>query len=220
MMKYSRILFVSCTAYLIMACHVAYAYTNDTFRYPFYLGLTGGYGETTWEGLVPPKNKQNFAMAMSAPVRVNEGGFVGGVFVGYEFLPVFAVELGYFSYPDATVKMDEQSIVTSMHEQMIEMSTGTEVVALTGKVMMLIPHTSIRAYSSAGIAGMHRWDSINDCWRATPTFGVGFNYNITDRYMVELAGNYTAGYGEAELSPVEDYMPFVYSVFLRLGVRF
>jgi opacity protein-like surface antigen len=87
------------------------------------------------------------------------------------------------------------------------------------KIMMIIPTTDIRAYSSFGAAEVRRSDGISNHWRASPTFGLGINYNITERIMAELGGNYTAGWGESELSPAEDYYPFLYSVFLRLGVR-
>src|SRR5579871_4456332 len=67
----------------------------NKYKYPIYLGITGGYGWTTWGGLVPPKNKQNFATNMSTPTYINEGGTLWGVFAGYEFLPYFALEGAY-----------------------------------------------------------------------------------------------------------------------------
>ena len=85
--------------------------------------------------------------------------------------------------------------------------------------MLVIPRTAIRAYSSAGAAEVHRWDEVNDNRRVTPTFGLGFNYNFTPHIMGELGANYTAGFGESELNPAEDYMPFLYSAFLRIGYR-
>ena len=57
-------------------------------------------------------------------------------------------------------------------------------------------------------------------WRVSPTFGVGFIYPITNHIIGELAGNYTAGFGESQLNPVDTYYPFLYSVTARLAYRF
>jgi hypothetical protein len=37
--------------------------------------------------------------------------------------------------------------------------------------------------------------------------------------MAEIAGSYTAGFGESELEPVYDYIPFLYAVVLRIAYR-
>jgi hypothetical protein len=190
------------------------------FRYPIYVGITGGYGATTWEGLVPIKKNQSGAMIMSTPVSVTEGGAVWGVFAGYEFIPYFALEGSYMRYPNAKVSFDEFSIYTFDHDGDTELSTHTETVSLMGKIMLIIPTTRVRAYSSAGVAGSHRWDAISDRWRVTPTFGIGFNYPLTPHIMSEVGASYTAGYGTSELNPAENYMPFLYSVFLRFAYRF
>ena len=74
--------------------------------------------------------------------------------------------------------------------------------------MLIIPNTQMRFYSSAGAANVHREDMIVDEWRVSPTFGVGFNYHISEHLMGELAGNYTAGFGESQLNPTYTYFPF------------
>lgn len=193
---------------------------SEAFRYPFYIGIESGYGATTWEGLVPSEKNQNPAMMLSTPKSVTEGGAVWGIFAGYEFLPYFAVEANYMRYPNAKLSFDEFSIYAFDNDGYTELSTHTETVSIMGKIMLVIPTTTIRAYSSAGVADTHRWDQMNDKWRVSPTFGLGFNYNITPHIMTELAGNYTAGYGESQLDPTFSYMPFLYSVALRLAYRF
>jgi opacity protein-like surface antigen len=192
----------------------------DKFKHPFYFGVTGGYGSTTWGHLVPPKEKQNAAMLLATPLKATEGGGLWGVFVGYEIIPTFALEASYSRYPNATIFYSPLSIFSFEHDGVTEVTTKTETVSLLAKFMLLIPHTAgVRAYSSAGAAEVHRYDMIQDRWRLSPTFGVGVNYNITDRIMLEVGANYTAGYGEAELDPTQDFVPFLYSVFGRLAFR-
>ena len=77
-------------------------------------------------------------------------------------------------------------------------------------------YSSIRTQS----ANLHREDMIVNEWRVSPTFGVGFIYPITNHIIGELAGNYTAGFGESQLNPVDTYYPFLYSVTARLAYRF
>ena len=194
--------------------------SGNKFIHPFYIGVTGGYGSTTWDGLVPSGSNRGTAMLLSTPVNVHEGGGTWGVFVGYEFIPFFALEASYNKYPNAKIFFDPMSLVAFENNGMTELNTSTDSVSVMGKIMLIIPHTDIRAYSSAGIARVHREDPLKESWRLSPSFGVGFNYNFTDHIMGELGANYTGGYGESEINPAEDFVPFLYSVFLRVAYRF
>ena len=191
----------------------------DVFKHRLYLGGEGGYGSTTWQGLVPSFDKQNTAINISMPTYVHEGGDVWGGFLGYELSPYFALEASYMRYPNAKVLFDEYSLFAFEHDDRISFETKTAQASVLAKVMLLIPETQFRLYSGAGIAKVYRSDEINDQTRVSPTFGVGINYNVTPRIMLEIGGSYTAGYGESELNPIEDYVPFLYAVFLRAAVR-
>lgn len=188
-------------------------------RHPFYIGAIGGYGSTTWDGLVPSSGNQNLAMSMSTPTEVDEGGAVWGVLLGYEFNPYFALEANYLRYSGAEVSFDTQSLFAFNHNNATSFTTHTESTSLMGKIMLIIPNTRIKAYSSAGLANLHREDIILDDWRISPTFGVGFIYPVTEHFMAELAGNYTAGFGESQLNPADTYYPFLYSATFRLAYR-
>ncbi|MBA3662118.1 MAG: hypothetical protein H0W64_10340 [Gammaproteobacteria bacterium] len=200
---------------------VAHASTNayeELYRRPFYLGFITGYGSTTWQMLVPG-DTDNDALIISTPQTVKEGGAIWGFFLGYELMPTFALETNYLRYPNAKINFDEMSLV-AFEYGLTELVTHTETASLMAKFMVFIPYTAIRAYSSAGVAGVHRYDQLTNCWRASPTFGLGLNYNFTERVMGEIGLNYTGGYGESELNPVENYVPFLYSAFLRFAIRF
>jgi hypothetical protein len=193
---------------------------EEPFKYRMYLGGIGGSGSTTWGGLVPTRENQNVAMSLSTPTKVTEGGGVWGFFGGYEFTPFFAVEANYMKYPDATVFFDSMSLFSFINDNLTEFTTKTETVALMGKIMLVIPKANIRAFSSVGAAEVHRQDDLYNHWRLSPAFGVGLNYNFTPHFMGEIGGNYTAGYGEAQLNPTDVYFPFLYSVTLRFAYRF
>lgn len=191
----------------------------DPFLHHLYLGGSAGYGSTTWQGLVPSAEKQNIAISMSTPISTSEGGGVFGAFMGYEFTPYFALEANYMHFPNATLLFDETSLFAFDHDDNTTMLTRTEMLSFIAKIMLIVPNTRVRAYSNFGIADIHRDDDLKDHWQVAPTFGFGLNYNITPRIMAELAANYAAGYGESEINPVDDYIPFLYSVSFKLAYR-
>jgi opacity protein-like surface antigen len=193
---------------------------EQAFQHKAYVGALGGFGSTTWQGLVPAQEKQNMAISISTPVSVEEGGGVWGLAAGYELTPYFALEANYQHYPKARVIFDPESLFAFEQEGDLSFETNTEVFSLSGRLMLVIPQTLTRVYSSIGLARVQRDDIINQDWRFAPTFGLGVNFNFTDHVMGEIGSNYTAGYGESELNPAEDYVPFLYSVFLKLAYRF
>lgn len=193
------------------------AQAEDKFRYPFYFGVGAGYGATTWKQLV--SNNQTAAMTLSTPIATNEGGTVFNIFGGYEVIPAFAIEASYLHYPSTKVIFDEMSLFAFDHGS-TELTTRTETLSLSGKFMVVIPRTTIRAYSSVGAAGVHRDDYVDNTWILAASFGAGFNYNVTEHVMLELGANYATGSGQAELDPAEHYVPFTYAVFARTAYRF
>lgn len=195
------------------------SFANSAYCNPFYVGVTGGYGTTTWANLVP--KEPNAAMSLSTPTDVSEAGTIWGVYGGYEVLPCFAFEGSYMRYPKARLYFDELSLFSFYHDDRTELTTRTESVSLVGKVMMFIPCVrNLRAYSDFGAAEVHRYDAIVDRWRLSPTFGAGFNYLLNPHTMIELGTEYVAGYGQSELDPADHFIPFLYSGFLRLAYRF
>jgi hypothetical protein len=216
--KYKRFMIASLLAPLAVTCNAETSACGDFCR-PFYVGATAGYGSTTWSGLVPNNSNQNDAMVLSTPINVEEGGALWGLFAGYEFNSFFALEAGYMRYPVARVNFDPDSLFTFNNDGQTSFYTHTETGSLIGKIMMMIPRTKARAFSSAGVAVVHRWDQLANQRRVTPTFGLGINYNFTEYIMAELGGSYTAGFGQSELNPANDYMPFLYAGYFRLAYR-
>lgn len=187
-------------------------------RHPFYVGISGGYGQTTWGMLVP--DEPNMALESATPISVTEGGGLIGAYAGYEILNTFAFEASYMRYPDAQLTFGPTSWFVFDHNGQNEFTTHTESVSLVAKLMVLIPHTPLRGYASFGAAGVHRFDEIANRWRASPTFGAGINCLLTDYLMAEFGTEYVAGYGQSEVDPAEHYIPFLYSGFARLAYRF
>jgi hypothetical protein len=188
-------------------------------QHPLYAGVTIGYGTTTWDGLVAP-NDEAFVMSVSTPTSVNEGGTIGGVFVGYEVFPSFALEFSYTHYANVKMYFDQYSLVTYEYN-LASLVSHTNNYSFVGKFMVPVPYVhNARVFSSVGPAVTHRQDTIYDHWQLTPTFNFGFDIDVTEHIMAEVGANYTAGTAISELDPVVDYIPFLYSGFARLAWRF
>jgi hypothetical protein len=196
------------------------AASNAIFNRSLYMGGIGGIGSTTWQGLVPSKDHQNFAINMSTPIKVREGGNAWGLMGGYEISPYFALEASYAHYPTAKIGFDAISLFSFDNEGLEQFDSETETYSLAAKVMLIIPNSNFRVFSSAGVTKLHRQDIIMDDWRLTPNFGVGVNYHLSEHLMAELNGNYTAGFGESQLNPTDTYFPFLYSLTFRLAYFF
>lgn len=189
-------------------------------QHPIYVGFLGGFGSTTWNGLVPEHANLNEAITLSTPTHVEEGGGVWGAFVGYELFSTLALELTYLKYPHGEVFFDPYSLFSFTHDELTTFSTNTETLNLMAKIMMQIPTTALKLYSSVGVATIHREDLLLNDWRWSPAFGMGLNANISEHIMAEIDGNYTAGFGESQLNPTNTYFPFLYAVTFRLAYRF
>lgn len=185
-----------------------------------YVALLGGAGSTTWDGLVPAVDKQNDALMMSTPQRVMEGGFVWGVLAGYEFTPFFALEMDFRKYPKASIFFAEDSLFTFDHDGEQSFISRTESMGLMAKIMLVVPRTNLRVYSSAGFANVHREDNLCHETLFSPAFGVGALTDLNEHLFAQLGFHYVAGYGESDLNPSEVYIPFLYSGFISLGFRF
>jgi hypothetical protein len=196
------------------------AHAKTQAHHPFYIGAIGGYGSTTWKGLVPSKENQNDALMLSTPISVEEGGGVWGVLAGFEFTPYFAIEANYMRYAVTNVHFDSMSLFAFFHDGLETLTTQAESVSLIAKLMVPIPHTQIKIFSGTGVAGVYRKDIIVDDWRPGPAFSMGLNYDFTEHLMGEIAGNFIAGYGESQLNPADTYFPFLYSVAAHLMYRF
>lgn len=213
-------LFIFLCLSFIFSTSFSYSVTTSQKKHPLYVGLIAGYGSTTWQGLVATEKNQNVALMLSTPTEAEEGGATWGILAGYEFTPYFALEANYVKYPESTIYFNPVSLYSFTHEGALSFSTKTKSVSLMGKIMLLFPDSNWRVFSGAGAAALYRKDSIVNDWRLTPTFGLGVNYNFTEHLMGELVGNYTAGFGESLLSPVDTYFPFLYSITAHLAYRF
>ena len=192
--------------------------------HPFYLGAAAAYGSTDWSMMTAkctPDDWQCTMIGMSVPIAADDNGFVGGVFIGYEIKDFFAVEANYAHFPKATISFDPNNFYPDLlPDGVTEIGSNTDVFYILGKFMTQLSTTPFRAFASAGIDFTYRYDVLADTIRIAPTFGVGINYLATEHFMLEFAFQYIAGYDKSSVTPAVDYIPFLYSLGLKVAYRY
>lgn len=218
-----------CVTPLVFCLH-AYskpANFNYYFHHPAYVGLLGGFGSTDWSMLVADCNNPwgtfgsscSSTVPSSAPIQAGDKGFVWGAVVGYEIQPHFALEAAYEDFPNTTVVFGDENFYNASMSAFSFVSQ-TDAYSLVGKFMVQIANSGVRGFANAGAALTHRSDMLNNIYHFTPTFGFGFDYVFRRHWMFVTGFQYYCGYGEANLTPAVNYIPFLYSLHVVMAYRF
>ena len=195
--------------------------------HPFYLGGGLGYGNTDWSEITTSPGLENLA-TQGAPISATGDGFAWGAFMGYQFSEHFTVEAIYTKYRDSNVEFEAEA----NNYNLSSLKSATDSYSIVGKILVPFGFTQVYVYADAGLTLVHRKDisfvpldgqqadfkKLNKA-HLGPSFGFGLAYNITPRLFSEASFQYTTGYGKAEANPAQDYIPFVYSIMMNLGVR-
>ena len=179
--------------------------------HPAYVGVSLGYGNTNWQQMI----SQDEITSTSTPVSGSGSGVAAGIVVGYELSSHFAVEANYARFPTSDIKFDLPNVYG-----VDSLTSRTNEYSIVAKFMVPVGTPKIKAFSEIGPAYVQRIDDMAKKGRIGGVFGVGVDYNFSPRWMTELGFQYYTGYGESELKPVYDYIPFLYTINLRLAYRF
>lgn len=216
---------------------VAASWVSLTAAYadhPFYIGASLGYGSTDWSELVnQDPNPDNAPLVLDAsPDSAKDSGRDYGFFIGYTFTPNYALELSYRRFQTSYVHFN---ILYSLYEYgdgtpIQDFYSSTYNYSLLNKFIWNVTN-SFSLFSDLGPGYTHRSDILanasngisygpSSIAQIVATFGAGANYEITPHFMATVEGDYSTGWGKSELYPVDDYVPFLYSVDFKLAYRF
>lgn len=195
---------------------------EELTTHPFSLGIMTGYGSTTWGNLVGKHDPEATQFTIDAlndvmPIEANEGGAAWGMFLGYEFSPFFGLEGSYIQYPKATVRFKSGGAFSARHGGLNHFSTKTSTLSLLGRVLINIPNTKVRIYSGTGVASLKRKDVLRDDSIITPNFVLGANYRIEPQVLAEIGAYFTVGHAEVTNESVNEFIPFLYSLMLKVA---
>lgn len=184
----------------------------STTFHPAYAGILLGYGNTNWNQMV----SQDASTATSTPTSAGGSGLADGIMLGYSLSQYFALEADFTHFPDADLVFSPYSV----YRPLTELTSKTNAYALFGKFMLPLDQGKFSAFSEIGPGYVQRNDDLAQKGHFSGSFGVGLDYNINSHWMTELGLQYYTGYGDSTLKPAYDYIPFLYTVNLRIAYRF
>lgn len=133
------------------------------------------------------QSQPNMLISGPAAISVDNDGFGGRAYVGYQFTPYIAIESGYTQYADTKIKniygiagKDEQlneGAVDTVAKLILPLSHKVSVYGKGGAAFVMTNQFD-NAYADGGNI-QYEEQSID---RVRPTYGVGFNYDIA-RYL-------------------------------------
>ncbi len=179
--------------------------------HPAYVGVSLGYGNTNWQQMI----SQDEITSTSTPVTGKGSGVAAGIVAGYELSSHFAVEANYARFPTSHLTFELPNVYN-----IESLTSRTNAYNIVAKFMVPVGSPKFKAFSEIGPAYVQRDDDMTNKGRIGGVFGVGVDYNINPRWLIELGFQYYTGYGESELKPVYDYIPFLYTLNMRLAYRF
>ncbi len=190
--------------------------TDKPAKRSIYLGLIGGYGETTWSNIVGHDGQT----LIVTPEAAKEGGADIGMQVGFEVNRGFALEFGYLHFSDASLYFDSdaQAVLNVGHR----MVTKTQAVFFDTKIYTPLSRDDRwRLYGKIGMEATNRRDVLMTYkWRVGAIFGMGFSYDQGEHWMYQLGFDYLSGYGDSEVEPLNKYVPFVYALNASVSYKF
>jgi len=208
-----KVLAIFFVFFLLSEATCACVYPCHSFNHSFlYAGVSLNYAKTTWSELC----SQDTIVEVSTPYATQDEGISWGGVVGYEFSNLFAIEANYTRYPDTIIYIDS----FSFYYPVTQFTSHTEAASLIGKIILPLINDRIDAFLDAGIGVIRRRDPIANVIRATPTFGLGFKSNVSRHFITSVGFEYYMGYGKSERMPVNDFVPFLVALYVRLAYRF
>ena len=120
--------------------------------HPFYLGLSAGYGSTDWSMMSAKCDAEEgypcTLILESVPSAAHDSGFVGGVFVGYEVKPSFAIEANYAHFPKATIKFSGLNLYDGLLPPGVtQIESDTDAFYILGKFMTQLSTTPLLKFT-------------------------------------------------------------------------
>jgi len=189
-------------------------------RYPLYIGITGGYGTTTW-GMLATVNDPANPATFSVPIGAKEGGFAWGAMLGLMLSQYFALEFQYNHFPTAHITLLANSIYFLFDPNNKVINSSTHAYSLFGKFIIPIALVkNLSGYAGAGVEYIQRDDILAHKGNIGALFGVGLMYLMMQHLTAQVGFQLFTGYGKSSDEPVLFYIPFLYQLQFALAYHF
>lgn len=194
----------------------------SSVNYPIYVGILAGYGSTNWNSLANHDKDYSDQVLTTVPEKADDTGLDYGAFIGYQFTPNYALEFEYrkFKTSDIFFNYPDSIYVDPAGNRIYDFRSTTFNIALVNKLILPLPN-NFSVFSGLGPSMTYRRDELaKRTQEAGVTFVVGANYDVNERVILGIEGDYSSGWGKSEYYPVYHYIPFLYSANLKLAYRF
>lgn len=184
----------------------------------FYAGFLLGYGSTDWNQIACHNcvGTMNALALNGTPMSAEDTGFAWGLFVGYQPKPYFAIEGTFVRYKDAYITFSEFNLYPG---NLTDLTSQTHSYSLVMKFLVPLARPNVKAFADAGMVVVHRMDKLANVARVGGSFGVGVMADLSQRVLAEMGFQFSTGFGKSEVLPANDYVPFIYIIYGRLGYR-
>lgn len=213
-------LFLSLLLFFVASLGIAES-TDSLFpKKTVYFGINVGGGSTEWKYLVDTTDPADDAADTTLPTSVTEGGPSWGAVFGYDVSKNFAVELQYMQFANAHINFSPvDSIYALPPYNFTSMTSQTSAYSLSGKYLAQIARLPVRAFAAVGAGVVQRRDILfkGDC--VTPYLSSGLVYSASRHWMIESGFQYYTGFGDSELRPVNNYIPFAWDAYARIAYQ-
>jgi opacity protein-like surface antigen len=174
----------------------------------FYLGAQAGYANTGNTIAFSKSDLNNSGLFDSVKTHNDNDVFTGGAFLGFQFTPNFATQLGYTKF--ANTKSDFTATSGPVTVQG-NATLKTQVVDLVGKVIYPVPCSVVGLYAKAGAAYVDMSADGNsnvsvpgyspvqianandDTHAIRPEFGAGVSFDLSPNLVADVGYTYIDG---------------------------
>ena len=191
----------------------------------YFIGVSSGFGSTTWSQIVTPPNhpkdpsSQYNPAVLSAPIGAKEGGMVWRLITGKMLLKNFSIQAEYTHFPKATFTIDAFSLYPQFKGKTTPTHVGTKTdsIDLIAKYIVTDPWMkTVDTFADIGVSYTRRRDMLDRGGSFGAEFGLGIDYELNLKYVITADIQVNTGFGKSELLPADDYVPFVYSA--QMGI--
>lgn len=181
----SAMLFTAGAAFTFASAKSAPVNTVTSYVPAFYVAAQVGYANTHWDSLISNAPGQS----------IKDTGFAGRIAAGYDYNPIFGIELGWTHLPRSKFSNNNLTNTTTL-----------EAYALDAMIRMTAPiaSTGLGIYGKAGVGYLTTSLSQPITVGATtldtsahhvgPAFGAGISYNVTSNLIADASWLHYTGH--------------------------
>ena len=186
--------------------------------------MVTGFADTNWSGIDAVLHSDIDPMVtVSVPTKSGDTGLTFGAYSSWDWNRHLGLSFTYQHLPDTTIQFkpgDIDNTYPKIASQNYRFTSSTETMVITLRVFAPIFDNSCRLFADAGGGATYRHDILSHKIAPTATFGAGIQEIVHKNLEADLTYHYITGHADANITPANDYIPYVNSLTFSMGYRF